>query len=890
MSGLRETLARLADWWRRDRLEGELAEELRFHREHLVRDAGPGEARRRLGNETLVREETRDLWSIRWLDQLQQDVRYALRGMARAPAFTLTVVLTLGLGLGANAAMFTLLDTLYLRAPPGVAQPSGLHRYWIEHTNSSDGVPFKSQALNVPLFRAMARATGDSARIALYSTDNALHLGRGPAGVPVRAVYAMANYFEILGVRPALGRVYSADEDRFGAGAPVAVVSDRFWRRELGGTAAALGRQIRIGRAEYSVIGVAGPSFTGLDLQAADVWIPFASKPVEPWMPAQWWTSVNLNGYRAVARWQAGTSAADVEQRTTIAVRQFNRETWPGRPDTTMRVYTGGIIEARGPARPGQELVITTRLAGVAAIVLLIAWANVINLLLARAVARRREIAVRLALGISRGRLVRLLTLETLVLALLSSGAALLIGTGAGTALRHLLLPDIAWSRGVLDGRVALFTVLIAMLSGLGAGLVPALQASRPSLTGALKSSSQGGTPHRSRLRGGLVAVQAALSVLLLVGAALFVRSLRNVEALDIGYDADRLLFGDARFADSDAPAGPVLAAGSRAVTQELAGSPGIEAVARAGFTPMQGLSWFDFFSGADSAGSFRGDAPTTTGVTPFFFRATGIRLLRGPGFSGTDADGAPDELVVNDAAARLLWPGREALGQCVRFRTRDSACFTVTGVVEDVRLDRVIEAKPAAQFYVPLGSPLMAKWKGSTVIVRAAAGSGAAATAALTSALRRAFPSAEPVVTPMTQNLEPEYRPWRLGATLFTAFGLLALAVAIIGIYSTVSYSVSQRSHEFGVRVALGASLGAVIRQVVGEGLRTVALGVAAGVALSLATGRLVAALLYGVGPGNAGVLVAVSVALLAVSALAALLPAWRAAKADPVTALRSD
>lgn len=886
---MREWLARLRDWFRRDELDGELAEELRFHREHLERDLGP-EGAGRLGNVTRVREESRDRWSLAWLDMLQQDLRYALRGVRRTPAFTITVVITLGLGLGANAAMFTVLDTLYLRPPSGIERPGGLRRVWVEHFHSADGVPFKSQALNVPLFRVIARAVGDSNGVALYRTENALTLGRGPGGPTVRAVYATANYFGVLGVRPVLGRSYTTSEDRFGASTPVAVVSHAFWQRQLGGTAAALGSELRIGRATYTVIGVLDPAFTGLDLQAADVWIPFAAMPAEPWMPPAWWESINLNGYRAVVRWPDGLGAGDFERRASLAVREFNRQTQAARPDTQMNVYAGGIIEARGPARPGQELVISTRLSGVAVIVLLIAWANVMNLLLARATQRRREIALRLALGISRGRLVRLLTLETMVLAVLAAGAALLIGGGGGAALRHLLLPDIVWARPVLDARVLLFTGLVAVTSGLVAGLVPAFQSSRLSLTGALKSGAPGGGRQHARLRGALVAAQAALSVVLLVGATLFVRSLRNVQALDIGYDADRLLFGDVRFADGARPPRPVVAAGSREVVQQLEGRPGIEAVARSAFTPMQGLSWIDFYSGADSAGSFAGDAPTMTAVSAGYFRATGIRLLRGTAFRDGGAASPPDEIVVNDAAARLLWPGREALGQCVRFRTRDGPCYTVSGVVETVRLDRVIEARAAAQIYLPLGNAVVSGWSGGTIIVRARAGAGAAAAAALTAALKQAFPTGEPRVTSMTENLEPEYRPWRLGASLFTAFGLLALGVALVGIYSTVSYSVTQRSHEFGVRVALGASLADILRQVVGEGLRTVALGVAAGVALALAAGRLVAALLFGVTPGDPAALVEVSAVLLAVSALAALLPAWRAARADPVVALRAD
>lgn len=828
---------------------------------------------------------------LRSLDVLRHDLGYAWRSLTRAPGLTVVVVATLALGIGANAATFTVLDRLYLRPPGGIDDPSSLRRVWVEHFNTGDGVPFIAQALNYPMYRAIAEAAGDPASIALFSTDNSLRLGKGRSAPKVRGVYASASYFSVLGVRPALGRFYAPEEDRLGSGAPVAVVSHAFWQNQLGGDAAAIGRTIAIGRDVYTIVGVAGRAFTGLDVQAADVWIPLASIPASPGMRGPWWESSNRYGFRAVRRLQPGAAAEGMfELRATQLVRDVNRQRNASRPDTLMNVYTGSIIEARGPGKPGQEMIISTRLAGVAIIVLLIAGANVINLLLARAVRRRREIAVRLALGISRWRLVRLLTAETLLLAAIAAVAALLAGWWGGTVLRALLMPEIEWADSVLDGRVVLFTLAVALLAGLIAGIIPAVQASNPDLTTALKAGSRDGVMHRSRLRKGLVVTQAALSVMLLVGAALFVRSLRNVQALDIGFDAGRLFFGHVEFDEGEAPPGAVVGARMREIAQRLEGRPGIEAVARTAMEPMRGFSFVTFFSGADSTGSFPTNAPTMSAVSPSFFRAAGIRVLRGPGFTGGDVDGAPAEVIVNDATARLLWPGREAIGQCMRFVKRENSCYTVVGVVESVRQDRVIEEEPAPQFYLPLGNMPTPGWNGRTIVVRARTNATAAAAAELRSALRQAFPAAEATVTPMTENLEPEYRPWRLGATLFTASGLLALLVALVGIYSTVSYGVSQRTHEFGVRVALGARVGDVVRQVVGEGVRTVAVGVALGAVLAIAAGRLIAALLYGIAPSDPAVLGLVSATLLVVAALAALLPAWRAARVDPVTALRSE
>ncbi|MDQ3697393.1 MAG: ADOP family duplicated permease [Gemmatimonadota bacterium] len=869
----------------------ELEEEMRSHLElDAMQQRDPDRARRRFGNRTYYKEETRRMTWLGALDVPRQDLGYAWRSMIRAPGLTVIVVATLALGIGANAATFTLLDRLYLRPPGGVEDPSSLRRVWVEHFNTGDGAPFTSQSMNYPMYREIAAASGDPAHIALFATDNSLRLGKGRNAPKVRGVYASATYFNVLGVRTVLGRFYSLDEDRLGSGAPVAVVSHAFWKNRLGGDTTALGKTIAIGKDVYTVIGVADGSFSGLDLQAADIWIPLASMPAPSWIRGAWWESSGMYSFRAIRRLPPGTAEREFEQRATQMVRNVNRELSASRPDTLMNVYTGSIIEARGPGKPGQELIISTRLGGVAVIVLLIAGANVINLLLARAVRRRREIAVRLALGISRGRLVRLLTTETMLLASIAAIAALLAGWWGGTLLRSLLMPDIEWVDSALDWRVILFTLALTLLSGLIAGVVPAVQASDPQLTTALKAGSRNDVMHRSRLRGGLVVTQAALSVMLLVGAALFVRSLRNVQALDIGFDAGRLLFGRVEFADGESPPDPVRGATMREIAERLEGRPGIETVARAAIEPMRGFSFVTFYSGADSSGSFREQMPTMSAVSPSFFQAAGIRLLRGQGFAGSDADGAPAEVVVNDAMAKLLWPGRNAIGQCMRFTKRENPCYTVVGVVESVRRARVIEEEPAPQFYLPLGNMPTTGWIGSTIIVRARSGATVAAMAELRGVLGQGFPTAEATVTPMTEHLEPEYRPWRLGATLFTAFGLLALLVAIVGIYSTVSYGVSQRTHEFGVRVALGARVGDVLRQVIGEGMRTVAVGVGLGIALALAGGRLIASLLYGIEPSDPAVMVVAAATLLAVAALAALVPAWRAARVDPVTALRAD
>ncbi len=865
----------------------ELDEEMRLHLElDALQLQDLERARRHFGNRTYYAEETRLMTWLGTLDIVRQDLGYAWRSVRRAPGFTALAIITLALGIGVNAATFAVLDELYLRPPGGVDDPASVRRIWVQHFNTGDGVPFTAQSLHMPMYRVIARAADDSARVAVFTTDYSLRLGPTRAAPRVRGVYASANYFDVLGVRAAMGRFYSAEEDRFGDAAPVAVVSADFWRTQLGGDSAAVGRPIAIGRNDYTVIGVLDHAFTGLDLRPADVWIPLSTWPGG----GSWWESPNAYRFRAIQRLASGAVARDFEHRATLSVRALNREMFAQRPDTQMTVSTGSINEARGPGSAGQELVIATRLGGVAIIVLIIALANVTNLLLSRAVRRRREIAVRLALGISRWRLVRLLTMETVLLASIAAFAAAVAGGWGGMLLRSLLMPNLDSAGFAPHWRVMLFTAAVALFAGLVAGIVPALQASNPRLTTALKAGAREGVHHRSRLRRGLVVAQAALSVVLLVGAALFVRSLQNVQNLDIGFDADRLLFGEVAFDEGMALPPATIGATMRGIASRLETHPGVEAVARASMQPMRGISFVTWFSGADSSGSVVQPAPTMQAVSRRFFETAGITILRGTGFTGADADGVHAEVIVNDAMARQLWTEREVLGQCVRFVSRERPCYTVVGVVENVRRDRVIEEAPQPQYYLPLGNLPTGSWSGSTIIVRASPEAAEAVSIELRSALAAAFPAGYPSVTPMTENLAPEYRPWRLGATLFTAFGSLALVVAVVGIYSTVSYGVSQRTHEFGVRIALGARVRDVLRLVLGEGVRTVAIGILVGIVLALAAARLISALLYGVQPSDPAVLLVVAATLLLFAVLAALLPAWRAARVDPVKALREE
>jgi predicted permease len=877
-------------FWRRSRPERDFADEIQSHlemeaerleREGLSPDEARYAAQRDFGNATRRREEYHERQRMLWVDHLRQDVGYAVRSLCRAPVVVSTVVLTLALGLGANAAMFSLLDVLYLRPPAGVVDPGGVHRVW-QQEHFESGLGF-GEIFGYPKYRAMREALAGVAMTAIYRVPEEVAIARGEHAPRAGVTYVSASYFGLLGVHPERGRFFTADEDRLGSPTDVAVVSDAFWRDRLGGAGDVLGRSITVSNRPFTIIGVAPPGFTGVDIDAADVWLPFAAYGAHG--TSQWWESRRTLSFQILLRPHAGVPVPQLDARIT---RAFHRPELLWQPGDTLTVAElGSIIKTRGPGEAQQEMRIAARLGGVALLVLLIAVANVVNLLLARAVQRRREIAVRLALGISRLRLVRLLVTESVLLSVLAGTAALMAAYWGGGLLRTLLLPRVNWATTPLHWRVLLFSLAITLAAGVVAGLIPALQSTRPDLTRALKAGARAGTGQHARLRGALVLLQAALSVVLLVGAALFLDSLRNVRGLDIGFDADRLLFADVRFATHDSVRDARLAQELGALGSRLRTAPGVQQVALASMPPMYGFSFMSIFPDADTVAHKLSSTPTFTGVSPEYFQTVGIRVLRGTGFS---LDDPPQQtVVINEALARALWPGENPIGRCMRFEKPDAPCYTISGIVETSRRDRVIE-KPEPQYYLPLGRMPVAGYDAGTLVVRTDPRTMSLVTSEIQRTIRRAFPTGSPVITRMTDWLEPQYRPWKLGATLFTLFGVLALAVAAVGIYSTISYGVSQRVHEFGVRAALGARTSDVVRHVLGGALRQVGLGVAAGIMLALAGGRLIAALLYGVRPSNPVILVAVAVVLLCVAAVAAFVPAWRAARVDPVIALRAE
>jgi putative ABC transport system permease protein len=888
-------------FWRPS-VDADVDDELRFHFDErvaaLIADGLTSEearqaAEREFGDVAAIRSGLREIdrrvqanrgRAARW-EQWRQDFAYSARGLRRAPGLSLTVILTLALGIGVNASLFTLLDRVFLRMPSGVARPAELRRlYWMGR--SLDNAPAAFAHFSIPVAEAVSQSLRGLATTTTYRWDTE-KFGDEPEATTV-VTQAGPQYFTVLGVRPAFGRFFAPEEERLDVVPTVAIVSQRFWARRFGGSPAdGIGQQIVLDRQRYTIIGVAPRDFTGVDLDATDVWVPLGAMGAfyGPPRGTPWYQERHLLAFQLLARPLGTRDDAQLEARATIGARRgYAGDSW--RRNTT--ALSGPVLAARGPEAPHQEVSISIRLGAVAVIVLLIACANVANLLLADSVRRRREIAVRSALGIGRTGIVRLFLAQSLLMAAAAGIAALVVATWSGALLRALLFPDVHWSTGVIDWRVTVFTLLVTLLAGLAAGLAPALRASSTDVSQTLKSGGREGSPQRSRTRTALVIVQTALSTVLLVGAVLFVKSLHAIRALDIGFDAQRLVFV-ALHRPNVAQRGnaAALAVEVREVAATLAHVPGVEGVALSNMLPMYSFSFTQLFKeNGDSLPNLGDGAPGTQAVSPEFFAATGVRLLRGRGLTAQDAE-AGHVAVANEALARSTWPHEDALGQCIRVAIKTAPCTRIVGIVEDSRRSQLLEPT-VRQLYNPL--PATGPDALGIIIVRVPPARAAAVELAARREIAAHHAGASLEVHRMADILAPQYRPWELGATLFTVFGMLALVVAAIGVFSTLSHDIGQRRHELGVRAALGAGVADIVGLVMGGGVRLVAIGAVLGLALAIVASRLVASLLYGVAPRDPGTFVVVVTVLLAVAALASALPAWRATRADPLDALRAE
>jgi putative ABC transport system permease protein len=863
------------------------------YREALRRlGAPPDEARRLLYHSAENREQRMRISD--GIENLAQDLRYAVRGLRAKPGFTAAVVTTLALGIGANAAMFGIVDRMLFRPPPMLRDPATAHQVYEYSTYR--GQELVSNPDQYARYLDLTRDTHSFSRTAAYARRD-IAIGTGEAAHEMSVAAVSATFFEFFSARPELGRFFSASDDALPSGQPVAVLSHTYWQTGFDQRGDAIGTKIQIGPALYTVIGIAPEDFVGLWPATPPVaYIPITNfaatraATIGSLKDKQWWSTYQWGWMSMMVRRKSDVSIAQTNADLTHAMQLSylaeSKEQHDNPPIELAKPHAivASILDERGPNASSVSKV-ALWVGGVALIVLLIACANVANLLLARAFARRREIAVRLALGVTRGRLVAQLLTESVLLAILGGVVGLLIAQWGGAVLRRVMLPTTAPADALRDSRTMLFAAAAAIAVGVLTGLAPMLQAVRGGLTlvDDLKSGVREGTYHRSRVRAALLVAQGALSVILLVGAGLFVRSLANVKGQRLGYDVDPVAIIELNMRGVRLDSARTyqlerqLLAAARVV-------PGVTHATLSTSTPF-----YSFWSvglkvpGIDSVrrlGRFQLDA-----VSPDYFATYGTRILRGRGISDGDTRTAPKVMVVSDGMAKRLWPGREAIGQCVRVQ-RDSTCTTVVGISEDIH-DRNIAADSATYTYY-LSAEQYASNPG---LALRTAGPASRFVEPIRRALQREMPGASYVtVTPFSTIVGRKTQSWELGATMFATFGVLALALAAIGLYSVVAYNVAQRTHEMGVRIALGARVSDVVVLVLRDGLALGAVGLGIGAALAFGMARWIAPLLFNESARDPMVFGSVGLVLLAAVVAASWIPALRAARVDPQVALRAE
>ena len=819
---------------------------------------------------------------------LLQDLRYGIRMLAKNPGFTVVAVLTLALGIGANTAIFTIVNAVLLNPLP-VADASRLVQ--LDTTDKKTTVALGNATrlgISFPNYEDYARQASVFSGLAAFQPTG-LTLSGGEKPKLFQGYLVTANYFDVLGVNAMLGRTFRPDEDQHPGGDGVAVLSYGLWSREFGGARDVLGRRLNLNGTSYTVIGVTPPQFKGtlLFASADQIWIPVSMhrQVLAGFIEANFQERRFLD-FTAIGRLRAGVSERQAESAVeTVASRleqQYPKEN-QGRGGTLSPIADAslGINLHDQVARAGEVLM------GIVGLVLLIACVNLANLLLAQTARREKELCLRAALGAGSGRLVRQSLTESLLLSLVGGAVGLLIGYWGRSVLwsyrpAFLRQADLALS---LDGRVLAFTFAIAVLTAILFGMVPAWKVSRPNLMDVLNTGGRSGSMAwgRSRFRQALVVSEVALALVTLVGAGLFLRSLRYAQGLDPGFESKKLfVIGvDLGSQHYDQDHGEQY---YRDAIERAGSSPGVQSAAVASNFPLGGgLARTIFLEGQDEKSGKRGTLTSLNDVSSGYFQTVGIPLLRGRAFNDLDRKETKPVAIVNHAMAKHFWPSENPLGKRFHF-FGETQLLEVVGEVADSWQFGVAEDPqpvaymPIAQDYSPFG-----------VLDVRTAGNPSAVIPSVREQVQSidrnlAFIAVNTIGELLDQGL---WAP-RMGAMLLGVFGLLALLLATVGIYGVLSYSVSQRTQEVGIRMALGATSRTVLGLVVGQGMLLVAIGVGIGLAGSLGLARLLASLLFGVKTSDPATFAVVSLVLAVAAFVATYIPARRATKVNPITALR--
>ena len=887
-------LRRLRYFLRRDRLSADLAEEMRLHlelREEALRRSGVDDpdarlaAQRRFGNRTTHHQESRDIWGLGGLDRFRQDLRYAVRRLVQRSGFSVAVIGVLALGVGATTAMFSAVDAALLRPLP-FHEPRELV------TVRAIDIPYAEEAgeAGMVVITDLAGMVDVFAEVAAYATGG-LNLADPERPQRLNVGVVTSNFFATLGVSPARGRLFTAEEGT-PEGPAVAILSHAMWTRQFGQDPV-LGRTIQLGSRSYEVVGIMPPRFSFP--AESDVWIPMSVpttlatfEPFRGWLPSV-----------VIARVGTGVPIETVAERVVARWHQLRAEhpLTPGSsPNSHAAILDARIkdIEQNGAITPLRNELVGDRrsallvLLGATGMLLLIACANVTNLLLSHATLRRREMAVREVLGATRGRLVTQLLTESLVLSVIGAAVGVAIAPVILMAMTATMPASLAGvAPAEIDLRVLGFAAALALMTGIGFGLWPALGGTREAPMETIKSGGGAGTTASGsrRARRILVVAEIALTFVLLVGAGLMLRSFERLMGLDAGLDKSRV--GTLELSFSRGTTMPVRLGRIEEIMARMSASPGIDAVGAVNDLPLRGGSGLSVgvdIVGAEPAPGNGMRFARMLMASSDYFRTLGIPILRGRAFTAADDSLAPRVAVINDAMARSYWPGSDALGRTFRSGMPTDPPITVVGIIADVR-EASLEREPRPQMYLPV----YASTPDRVAIVARTSLPPATLLASMVDAVRAVDPTqAVYNVRMMDEVVGASVAPRRTNTLLISAFAALALLLASLGVYAVLSYGVAQRSRELGIRAALGATAADLMALVSREMVWTIGAGLVIGAAGAWATARVMTSMLFGVEAHDLTTFALVPAVLAVAAMLATIGPARRAKRVDLVSVMR--
>ncbi|MGH9871746.1 MAG: ABC transporter permease [Pyrinomonadaceae bacterium] len=810
------------------------------------------------------------------MHSLIKDIRYGLRNFLRRPCFTIIAIVTLALGIGANTAIFSLVNTVLLRPLP-VPHPEQLTEVYGTFHNGAD---YTIQSyLNYKDYRDRNQVFSGLMAYR-FAPMNISYEGRNER---VWGYLVSGNYFDVLEVQPFLGRYFAADEDKTPGSHPVAVITYGAWQKRFASDRGIVGRPVTLNGRVFTVIGVAPEGFHGTEVAyAPDLFVPMMmSREVEP--GSNWLESRDSDNIFVVGRLKPDVSLAQAESALTAVTLQLGKEYPRENEGRGVRLLTPGLFI---PDIRNSVISFSSVLMGVVGLLLLLACVNLANLLLARATERRKELAIRLAVGASRARIVRQLLTESVLLSLAGGLGGLLLAAWINKLVASIKLPtDISLVFDLhLDWRVLVFALTVSLATGVFFSLLPALQCSNPELVPSLKDEASLGGFRRSRLRNSLVVVQVALSLVLLVCAGLVVRSLQVAQKTRPGFTFENAvaLSFDLGLQGYTEEKGRAF---QRQVIERTQSVAGVRSVALTSVVPLTlDYSYTSIYvEGQATTNNTELPVAVPNWISPNYFRTMEI-ALRGRDFTERDDKGESRVAIVNETFARRFFPGQEAIGRRFNFSGPDKPYWEVIGVAADGKYNSLGE-DPKAAFY----RPILRDYSTNATLVARTTGDSSAALVTLRSELQRMDPTLPLYnVQTLSDHMSVPLFPFRMAATVLGSFGVLAIILAAIGIYGVMSYVVASRTREIGVRIALGAANRDVLLLIIRQGMTLALAGLAIGLVIAFGVAQLVAKLLFGVSPLDPVTFAGVSLLLGAVAMLACYIPARRAVKVDPLVALR--